>query len=64
VTDGLAEVFDSRNSELGDAYIERTLIRLAPRSLLEIATGIFKSARDFGKTSDDQTLLIVRHTGG
>jgi hypothetical protein len=64
VTDGLTEVFDSRNSELGDSYVESALIQLAPLPLPEIAAGIFKSARDFGKTSDDQTLLLVRRTRG
>jgi len=57
-------LLSARNSELGDSYVERALIQLAPLPLREIADGIFKSARDFGKTSDDQTLLLVRHTGG
>jgi Stage II sporulation protein E (SpoIIE) len=62
VTDGLTEVFDSRNKELGESYVEQILTNLALLPLPEIAGAIFKSARSFGKTSDDQTLLLVRRT--
>jgi hypothetical protein len=63
VTDGLTEIFDSKSKELGDSYIEQTLPRLANLPLQQIAADIFKSARNFGKNSDDQTLLLVRRTG-
>ena len=62
VTDGLTEVFDSREKELGETYIETALTRLASHPLPEIANGIFKSARRFGKIADDQTLLLVRRS--
>ncbi|HMG84412.1 MAG TPA: PP2C family protein-serine/threonine phosphatase [Terracidiphilus sp.] len=64
VTDGLTEVFNARNKELGEPYIEQELAGLASLPLPEIAAAIFKAARAFGKTSDDQTLLLVRRTGG
>lgn len=60
VTDGLTEVFNSRNKELGESYVEQALTKFASFPLSEIADEIFKSARSFGKTSDDQTLLLVR----
>ena len=62
VTDGLTEVFDSKEKELGEIYIETTLTRLASLPLPEIANGIFKSAKKFGKIADDQTLLLVRRS--
>jgi serine phosphatase RsbU (regulator of sigma subunit) len=62
VTDGLTEVFDSKEKELGEIYIETTLTRLASLPLSEIANGIFKSAKKFGKIADDQTLLLVRRS--
>jgi sigma-B regulation protein RsbU (phosphoserine phosphatase) len=64
VTDGLTEVFDSREKELGESHIERALIQFASFPLPAISDGIFKSARHFGMTSDDQTLLLVRRTDG
>jgi sigma-B regulation protein RsbU (phosphoserine phosphatase) len=60
VTDGLTEIFDSDDHELGDGYIESTLIRLAALPLSKVADSIFRSARAFGKATDDQTLLLVR----
>jgi len=60
VTDGLTEIFNSRNRELGDDYISKELSMAAPRPLKEIADGILHFARDFGKATDDQTLLLLR----
>ena len=60
VTDGLTEVFDSKDRELGDDYISQTLNMAASRPLKEIADDILHVARKFGKTTDDQTLLLLR----
>ena len=57
VTDGLTEIFDSKNRELGDDSISKTLSVAALRPLKEIADGILHFARDFGKTTNDQPLL-------
>jgi serine phosphatase RsbU (regulator of sigma subunit) len=46
VTDGLTEVFDSHDRELGESYIEAALTRLATRPLPEISDNIFRSAKD------------------
>lgn len=62
VTDGLTEIFDGEDQELGDRYIESTLTRLAVRPLAEVADGIFQAARAFGKATDDQTLLLLRRS--
>lgn len=63
VTDGLTEVFDSKDQELGDLYIESILSRLASLPLSQMADTIFQSANAFGKIADDQTLLILRRRG-
>lgn len=60
VTDGLTEIADSNNIELGDLYIEDALIRYASRPLDEIAAEIFKTTSAVGKPQDDQTLLLLR----
>jgi serine phosphatase RsbU (regulator of sigma subunit) len=60
VTDGLTEVFDSKGHELGDAYIGTALAGLASLPLSEISEDILRFARAFGKTTDDQTLLLLR----
>ena len=62
VTDGLTEVFNAKEHELGDSYIATALSRLAARPLPEIASAILEIARRFGKTVDDQTLLLVRQS--
>ncbi len=60
VTDGLTEVFNSHQEELGESYIEDHLLRLASEPLSAIATSIIDTAHRFGKIVDDQTLLLIR----
>jgi serine phosphatase RsbU (regulator of sigma subunit) len=60
VTDGLTEVFNSHQEELGESYIEDHLLRLASEPLSAIATSIIETAHRFGKIVDDQTLLLIR----
>lgn len=62
VTDGLTEVFNKGSEELGEQYIENTLAQLSGLPLAEVADGIFREARAFGKTTDDQTLLLLRRS--
>ncbi len=64
VTDGLTEIFDAVDREIGDGYIERALVRLADLPLAAVADGIFREARAFGKATDDQTLLLMRRREG
>lgn len=60
VTDGLTEIFDSNDRELGDRYVESALTQLANLPLSKIADGIFQSAKAYGTATDDQTVLLVR----
>jgi sigma-B regulation protein RsbU (phosphoserine phosphatase) len=60
VTDGLTEVFDAGQKELGDVYIEQALVGLAEQPLDVIAKSILETAHRFGKIVDDQTLLLLR----
>jgi serine phosphatase RsbU (regulator of sigma subunit) len=60
VTDGLIEIFDPKDRELGDSYISNILMRSVSRPLHEVADAIFNHARSFGEITDDQTLLLVR----
>jgi hypothetical protein len=60
LTDGLIEVFDARDRELGLDAIKTLLAASASRSLREIADAVVARARAHGKQLDDQTLLLIR----
>ena len=60
ITDGLTEVFDARDRELGMDAVKRLLAAAAARPLTEIADGILAAARAHGAQIDDQTLLLIR----
>jgi sigma-B regulation protein RsbU (phosphoserine phosphatase) len=60
VTDGLTEVFNSADTELGVAYIKATLLRECDRPLEQIANSLLAQAEQWGPRSDDQSLLLVR----
>lgn len=60
VTDGLTEVFDKKNVELGDGYIHRTLLTEFTQPLDNIAKNLLAQANAWGPRSDDQSLLLVR----
>jgi serine phosphatase RsbU (regulator of sigma subunit) len=62
VTDGLTEVMNTKNEELGDSYIETVLTQLKDVPLSEIAEEILRLAKSFGRITDDQTLLLLRRT--
>jgi len=59
-TDGLTEIFDRAGQEIGYAHIEAALIECADRPLPEIANRILEAAAQFGKITDDRTLLLIR----
>jgi phosphoserine phosphatase RsbU/P len=61
VTDGLTEVFDARDRELGLEAVKQILTSAAGRPLADIAGAIVAKARAHGTQLDDQTLLLVRH---
>lgn len=60
VTDGLIEVFDARNRELGLPWARETLAAHAGRPLAEIAERLLSGARAHGPQLDDQTILLIR----
>jgi serine phosphatase RsbU (regulator of sigma subunit) len=59
-TDGVLEVCDRAGEEFGIERVERAVAADPRGSLQEMASGILKSARAFGKQEDDQTLLLIR----
>ena len=54
LTDGLTEVFDKANQQLGLYPIKETIRRG------ELLDAIVATARLFGDQTDDQTVLLVR----
>jgi serine phosphatase RsbU (regulator of sigma subunit) len=62
LTDGLTEVFDARDRELGLEPIKQIVRDGASRPLAALAESIVAAARRHGRQLDDQTLLIVRVT--
>lgn len=59
-TDGLIEVRDAAELELGLERLEALVLRSAARSLADIERIVFAAAREHGRQVDDQTLLLVR----
>ena len=60
ITDGLTEVFDPQEQELGMSGIKRVLAESAARPLSEIADRLLAAARAHGAQIDDQTVLLIR----
>ena len=59
-TDGLLEVRDAAEHELGIERLEALLLEHAARSLADIERIVFSAAVKHGRQLDDQTLLLVR----
>jgi serine phosphatase RsbU (regulator of sigma subunit) len=60
ITDGLTEVFDAHDNQLGMEAVKEILGRSAARPLAEISSEIIAAARAHGTQIDDQTLLLIR----
>ena len=60
MTDGLIEVFDAADRELGLDAVKALLAPSATRPLRETADAIVAKARSHGAQLDDQTLLLIR----
>ena len=60
LTDGLIEVFDTANRELGFEWAKTVVGELADRPLPEIADRLLADARRHGAQLDDQTVLLIR----
>jgi len=62
VTDGLLEVFDAQDRELGSDWARQVLAAHHGRPLAEIADRLLAGARAHGAQLDDQTLLLIGHS--
>lgn len=60
LTDGLIEVFDAKDRELGLDAMKSLLASSAGRPLRDIADAIVAKARSHGRQLDDQTVLLIR----
>jgi hypothetical protein len=60
LTDGLFEVFDKADQQLGLEGIKKVLSDAAGLPLADIADRVVQRARAFGPQLDDQTILLVR----
>jgi len=60
MTDGLTEVFDDADIQLGLDPLKDTIRRHARRPLGELLDALVATARAHGEQTDDQTVLIVR----
>jgi serine phosphatase RsbU (regulator of sigma subunit) len=61
VTDGLVEVFDRYDRELGLQGLQMEIERVGPTASLQaIEAAIFAKCRDHGAQLDDQTVLVLR----
>lgn len=62
VTDGLFEVFDAKDRDLGFEGIKQVLAAASSndRPLAEIASRLLERIRAFGPQLDDQTVLLIR----
>lgn len=61
LTDGLTEVFDKNEMELGLEGLKRILRDSAAQPLEQIWQSLRNAALRHGPQSDDQTMLVVRH---
>jgi hypothetical protein len=62
ITDGLTEVFDQADVQLGIDPIKETIRRGAGLPLAELLDTILATARAHGEQTDDQTVLLVRYS--
>jgi hypothetical protein len=60
ITDGFTEVFDSKEREIGLEEFKSMLLACAEKPLPEIYRGLRLRIAEFGKQTDDQTMLLIR----
>jgi serine phosphatase RsbU (regulator of sigma subunit) len=60
ITDGLTEVFDTNDRELGLEAVKDVLRESATQPLERLADRVIAAARTHGAQIDDQTLLLIR----
>jgi len=62
LTDGITEIVDDHDCDLGLEPLKSILIETAGAPLPEIANRLRDCALEHGKQTDDQTLLLIRHS--
>jgi sigma-B regulation protein RsbU (phosphoserine phosphatase) len=62
LTDGLPEVTDARDEQFGLERISEIVARKADGPLGDLTETLFVSARQFGRQTDDETLVLARVT--
>ncbi|MDX6461975.1 MAG: phosphoserine phosphatase RsbU/P [Acidobacteriaceae bacterium] len=60
ITDGFTEVFDKKDREIGMDEFKSMLLACADKPLAEIYRRLRANTMDFGKQTDDQTMLLIR----
>ena len=60
LTDGMTEIFDANQKEMGIEPVKAALTSNAGRPLPEMFEAMRKVALSFGKQDDDQTMLLIR----
>lgn len=60
MTDGITEVFDNEQRELGFEHATQLVAAHSTQPLAEIAERLVAAARAHGAQSDDQTVLLIR----
>ena len=63
MTDGITEVFDTEQRELGFEHATQLAAADSTRPLAEIAARLVAAARGHGAQLDDQTMLLIRRRG-
>ena len=61
LTDGLTEVFDGNGKELGIEPLKEALLQSSTQDLPRLSASLRQTSLNFGKQSDDQTALLIRH---
>jgi sigma-B regulation protein RsbU (phosphoserine phosphatase) len=60
ITDGFTEVFDKKDREIGMDEFKSMLLACADKPLPEMYRQLRANTMDFGKQTDDQTMLLIR----
>jgi sigma-B regulation protein RsbU (phosphoserine phosphatase) len=60
VTDGLTEVFDTRDSEFGLERLKEVIAANGEKPLRDVFAAVIARARQHGPQTDDQSLLLIR----
>jgi serine phosphatase RsbU (regulator of sigma subunit) len=60
VTDGLTEVFDTRDNEFGRERLKQVIATNGEKPLRDVFAAVIARVRQHGRQTDDQSLLLIR----